>query len=670
MTTMRVRYREQQPLRTADLNDEQAYRLAIRRRHYIGGHGWGIVTGLALVAGQAGFAVQPGMAIDGYGRELIVPDPVSVPWVRESGQWGASWPAVAPSGATGQILFDRVGSISDAEGWQSIGVWLVYQRIAATPPQRGRWESGSDRHSRWIEAPALRLRPGNHSDPRKPPEVPSADWDFGPDQDAPDDQGHEWPVFLGQLRSRLQDGSDTRIYDVDLARRPYVTLVGETVTSPTGKARMQLAQSDHGRQRFTVSFPDETRVLLGERLTIDNTGETTLHGNMRLTGYSNQAGNLLVAPVASSFSAGDILDPAGLAAALATTTDRLTRHIAGRLPAFAQRRFANHLESFRSPERITTYLAATLNRIIKSGPLYDPQRFRHVPLRPEIRTALTRGASGENLALLNRILLEVVYSDFIRTPQASTPEAWGIEFRPLPEPPIAAAPWQIYHTIVPPVSPPGSPPTSTQAGAPVHQLRWEIVDPGDKGDPRRSRLVIGHWHEPTFAPCLSVQADGTVIIHGGLIAQRQVVEGPIQADVRDPRFAAALLRQTTQGLVATTDLQMTVNVGENSISIDPISTRRTLSYTVKIANTGTDMILGIQVYENIMLNGASQRQGPLGLPFALNPPPSPSQEMTIAGTYTLPPDAAGMIDIAVIALGIGPANLVMQASANGQVTIP
>jgi hypothetical protein len=670
MTTMRVRYREHQPLRTADLNDEQAYRLAMRRRHHIGGHDWGIVTGLALVTGPAGFGVQPGMAIDGYGRELIVPDPVSVPWVRESGQLGASWPALASSEATGQTLFDRVGSIPEAEGWQSIAVWLLYQRIAATPPQRGRWESGPDRHSRWIEEPVLRLRPGNHSDPRKPPEVPSADWDFSPHQDAPDDQGHEWPVFLGQLRSRLQDGSNTRIYDVDLAHRPYVTLVGETVTSPTGKARMQLAQPDHGRQRFSVSFPDGSGILPGERLTTDNTGETTLRGNVRLTGHSNQAGNLLVAPVASSFSAEDILDPAGLAAALGMTTDRLSRHIAGLLPTFAQRRIANRLETFRSPERITTYLAATLNRIIKSGPLYDPQLFRHVPLRPETRTALARGASGENLALLNRILLEAVYSDFIRTPQRSTPEAWGIELRPLPEPPIAAAPWQIYHTIVPPVSPPGSPPTSIQAGAPVHQLRWEIVDPGDKGDPRRSRLAIGRWHGPTFAPCLAVQADGTVIIRGRLIAERQVVEGPIQADIRDPRFAAALLRQTTQGLVATTDLQITVIIGENPISIDPISTRPTLSYTIKIANTGRGMIKGVQVYENIMLNGASQRQGPLGLPFDLNPPPSHPQEMTIDGTYTLPPDAAGKIDIAVIALGVGPANLVMQASANGQVTIP
>ena len=44
----RVRYRERQPLCAGDLTTEQAYRLAMRRRHDRGAHSWGIVTGLQL----------------------------------------------------------------------------------------------------------------------------------------------------------------------------------------------------------------------------------------------------------------------------------------------------------------------------------------------------------------------------------------------------------------------------------------------------------------------------------------------------------------------------------------------------------------------------------------------------------------------------------------------
>src|SRR4029077_10019980 len=46
---------------------------AMRRRHNIAHHTWGIVRGLAIVIDPDGtLFVQPGFAIDGYGRELIL----------------------------------------------------------------------------------------------------------------------------------------------------------------------------------------------------------------------------------------------------------------------------------------------------------------------------------------------------------------------------------------------------------------------------------------------------------------------------------------------------------------------------------------------------------------------------------------------------------------------
>ena len=75
--TKRLHYYERQFLGVRDFQDEQAYHNTKRRRHNLGHHTWGIVTGLDLIeqpveGGGDGVDVylQPGMAIDGYGREI------------------------------------------------------------------------------------------------------------------------------------------------------------------------------------------------------------------------------------------------------------------------------------------------------------------------------------------------------------------------------------------------------------------------------------------------------------------------------------------------------------------------------------------------------------------------------------------------------------------------
>lgn len=79
MSIVRVHYRERQRLSAADLRLEQDYRLGLGGRHDLAHHSWGIVRGLRLVAdGAGGFLLTPGIAIDGYGREIFVPHPLAV----------------------------------------------------------------------------------------------------------------------------------------------------------------------------------------------------------------------------------------------------------------------------------------------------------------------------------------------------------------------------------------------------------------------------------------------------------------------------------------------------------------------------------------------------------------------------------------------------------------
>src|SRR5581483_4391855 len=77
-TIARVRYFDGQFLRAVDFEAEQAYDRDARRRHLLAHHTWGIVVGLELVeapiAGQTDYVdviLNPGAAVDAYGRELV-----------------------------------------------------------------------------------------------------------------------------------------------------------------------------------------------------------------------------------------------------------------------------------------------------------------------------------------------------------------------------------------------------------------------------------------------------------------------------------------------------------------------------------------------------------------------------------------------------------------------
>ena len=78
MDITRPNYYQGQFLGAQDFNDELAYHRDMRRRHNLGPHTWGIVVGLELVEKpkESGTGVdvflQPGTAVDGYGREIIV----------------------------------------------------------------------------------------------------------------------------------------------------------------------------------------------------------------------------------------------------------------------------------------------------------------------------------------------------------------------------------------------------------------------------------------------------------------------------------------------------------------------------------------------------------------------------------------------------------------------
>jgi hypothetical protein len=78
----RLNYYEGEYLGALDFAAEQEYHREMRRRHNVGQHTWGIVSGLDLAqvpnglttagVAQVDVYVQPGMAVDAFGREIIL----------------------------------------------------------------------------------------------------------------------------------------------------------------------------------------------------------------------------------------------------------------------------------------------------------------------------------------------------------------------------------------------------------------------------------------------------------------------------------------------------------------------------------------------------------------------------------------------------------------------
>lgn len=213
MTIPAPQFREGQWLRAADLRAGQEYHLAMRRRHDLGPHTGGVVAGLDLAEVQGGIVVQPGTAVDGLGRTLVLlqPAPLRLP--------------------------DRAGPGS----LPRVEVWLRYRRDAATPAGPGRRPCGPGRNSRWVEGVSVDLRLGDGPPPAQPDPIGQ------PDPHC-DDSSLPAPVYLGAV---VRWAAGDRI---DRAGRWYAGLVGERVSDPAGRARVQLGPERPGdRRRFTVA---------------------------------------------------------------------------------------------------------------------------------------------------------------------------------------------------------------------------------------------------------------------------------------------------------------------------------------------------------------------------------------------------------------------------------
>lgn len=118
------------------------------------------------------------------------------------------------------------------------------------------------------------------------------------------------------------------------------------------------------------------------------------------------------ANVCSPFLMGDFLQPATLASRLAAQASPLAQYLWSRIQP-AQRTVLANASAPELDKRIA--LVTAFNEIVKGGsPIYDATRFSGVTLRSQTQSLLDLGATGEQLVVLNRLLLEDAYPLDIR----------------------------------------------------------------------------------------------------------------------------------------------------------------------------------------------------------------------------------------------------------------
>ena len=174
----RLLYQQRQYLGARDFTDEQQYFLRMRRLHWVSSHVWGILSGLTTAkdATTGAWAVAPGLAVDAWGREILVPRPLAIDPKAVAGE--------VPAAVARPAL---------------VNMWLWYCAEPARPPKGNYGDcEQSIQFTRIRETYRLGYTLSGADPQFDPPggaEPAAHDPAFARDMEAA-----RWPLFLGQVK--------------------------------------------------------------------------------------------------------------------------------------------------------------------------------------------------------------------------------------------------------------------------------------------------------------------------------------------------------------------------------------------------------------------------------------------------------------------------------------
>jgi hypothetical protein len=112
---------------------------------------------------------------------------------------------------------------------------------------------------------------------------------------------------------------------------------------------------------------------------------------------------------ATSLPSGGITDPAAFAGKLANGPDAMSVFLRGQLQDSVKADLAAYSASSANAKTVISALVKDLNQVISGPSIYDKARFSNIVLRPETGQLLKQNPRGQQLARLNKLLLEDAY---------------------------------------------------------------------------------------------------------------------------------------------------------------------------------------------------------------------------------------------------------------------
>ena len=121
----------------------------------------------------------------------------------------------------------------------------------------------------------------------------------------------------------------------------------------------------------------------------------------------------------TSIAAGGITNPAAFAGELTNGSDAVSVFLRARLEASTKAALAAYSASSANAKAAISAVVKDLNQIISGPSIYESSRFSKVTLRFETQQLLARNPRGQELAKLNKLLLEDAYPrDLAKTSSA------------------------------------------------------------------------------------------------------------------------------------------------------------------------------------------------------------------------------------------------------------
>ena len=112
---------------------------------------------------------------------------------------------------------------------------------------------------------------------------------------------------------------------------------------------------------------------------------------------------------ATSLSSAGIIDQAGFTARLANGSDAVSAFLGEQLEDPVKKDLASYSASNANAKTVMSALVKSLNQVLSGPSIYEKGRFSKVDLRPDTEELLKQNPHGQQLARLNKLLLEDAY---------------------------------------------------------------------------------------------------------------------------------------------------------------------------------------------------------------------------------------------------------------------